>query len=166
MPLIFFLVCCLFSGCSCIVRIWDATFSDWPERPCRAVARSVNRTLYARVCHDGCASRSPPYYWFLTLAPARSDLGASFLMPLHYGGCAGRAPILWRLRVDYGVRVGGCQWDFYEGCRWPECRIKFPAHCQCASRVVVVGRSVSLHRHQILEWYSRRRNAHQAMISF
>ncbi|MBJ4423301.1 autoinducer 2 import system permease LsrD, partial [Salmonella enterica subsp. enterica serovar Derby] len=28
--------------------------------------------------------------------------------------------------------------------------------------VVVVGRSVSLHRHQILEWYSRRRNAHQA----
>ncbi len=52
-------------------------------------------------------------------------------MPAITAVVLGGANILWRLRVDYGVRVGGAAGGIFysRGYRWPECRIKFPAHC-------------------------------------
>ncbi len=83
-------------------------FPDWPERPCRAVQRDPGEShVVYRVCHDRMRLRyrrriTGFLLWLRTFGSGRLFPDAG-----HYGGCAGRRQYLWRLRVDYGVRVGG-----------------------------------------------------------
>ncbi|SUG73312.1 ABC transporter membrane protein [Salmonella enterica subsp. enterica] len=108
MPLIFFLVCCLFfwllmhrthMGRNVFLIGQSARVAQYSAIP-------VNRTLYTVYAMTGCASAIAAVLLVSYFGSARSDLA-----PLpdagHYGGCAGRRQYLWRLRVDYGVRVGG-----------------------------------------------------------
>ncbi len=64
-----------------------------------------------------------------------------------------------------GSRVGGAAGGiFTAGLQMARCRIQISSalSVRYALLLSLVVSEVSLHRHQILEWYSRRRNAHQA----
>lgn len=118
LPIFHFLVfpCRLFF--SCVLSVFLAAhasyaygtqrFSDWPERPCRAVQRDPGEShVVYRVCHDRMRLRDRRRITGFLLWLRTFGSGRLFPDAGHYGGCAGRRQYLWRLRVDYGVRVGG-----------------------------------------------------------
>lgn len=162
---LFFLVCCLFFWLLMHRTYGTQRFPDWPERPCRAVQRDPGEShVVYRVCHDRMRLRDRRRITGFLLWLRTFGSGRLFPDAGHYGGCAGRRQYLWRLRVDYGVRVGGAAGGILQqGLQMAGVPNQISSALSGALLiVVVVGRSVSLHRHQILEWYSRRRNAHQA----
>lgn len=132
MPLIFFLVCCLFfwllmhrthMGRNVFLIGQSARVAQYSAIP-------VNRTLYTVYAMTGCASAIAAVLLVSYFGSARSDLGASFLMPAITAVVLGGANIYGGSGSIMGPRWRRCWWDFYSrGYRWPECRIKFPAHC-------------------------------------
>lgn len=165
MPLIFFLCAVCFLAAHASYAYGTQRFPDWPERPCRAVQRDPGEShVVYRVCHDRMRLRDRRRITGFLLWLRTFGSGRLFPDAGHYGGCAGRRQYLWRLRVDYGVRVGGAAGGILQqGLQMAGVPNQISSALSGALLiVVVVGRSVSLHRHQILEWYSRRRNAHQA----
>ncbi len=162
MPLIFFLCAVCFLAAHASHAYGTQRFPDWPERPCRAVQRSVNRTLYTVYAMTGCASAIAAVLLVSYFGSARSDLGASFLMPAITAVVLGGANIYGGSGSIMGC-VGALVGFLQQGLQMAGVPNQISSALSGALLiVVVVGRSVSLHRHQILEWYSRRRNAHQA----
>ncbi len=109
MPLIFFLcVLSVFLAAHASHAYGTQRFPDWPERPCRAVQRDPGEShVVYRVCHDRMRLRDRRRITGFLLWLRTFGSGRLFPDADHYGGCAGRRQYLWRLRVDYGVRVGG-----------------------------------------------------------
>lgn len=109
MPLIFFLVCCLFFWLLMHrTHMGRNVFLIGQKRPCRAVQRDPGEShVVYRVCHDRMRLRDRRRITGFLLWLRTFGSGRLFPDAGHYGGCAGRRQYLWRLRVDYGVRVGG-----------------------------------------------------------
>ncbi len=90
----------------------------------------VNRTLYTVYAMTGCASAIAAVLLVSYFGSARSDLGASFLMPAITAVVLGGANIYGGSGSIMGSALAALLVGFYSrGYRWPECRIKFPAHC-------------------------------------
>ncbi|MBJ5505528.1 autoinducer 2 ABC transporter permease LsrD, partial [Salmonella enterica subsp. enterica serovar Derby] len=111
-----------------------------------------------------CASAIAAVLLVSYFGSARSDLGASFLMPAITAGVLGGANIYGGPGSIMGSALAALLVGFLQqGLQMAGVPNQISSALSGALLiVVVVGRSVSLHRHQILEWYSRRRNAHQA----
>lgn len=166
MPLIFFLVCCLFfwllmhrthMGRNVFLIGQSARVAQYSAIP-------VNRTLYTVYAMTGCASAIAAVLLVSYFGSARSDLGASFLMPAITAVVLGGANIYGGSGSIMGSALAALLVGFLQqGLQMAGVPNQISSALSGALLiVVVVGRSVSLHRHQILEWYSRRRNAHQA----
>lgn len=164
--LFFFLVCCLFfwllmhrthMGRNVFLIGQSARVAQYSAIP-------VNRTLYTVYAMTGCASAIAAVLLVSYFGSARSDLGASFLMPAITAVVLGGANIYGGSGSIMGSALAALLVGFLQqGLQMAGVPNQISSALSGALLiVVVVGRSVSLHRHQILEWYSRRRNAHQA----
>ncbi|EBY8918197.1 autoinducer 2 ABC transporter permease LsrD [Salmonella enterica subsp. enterica serovar Typhimurium] len=147
MPLIFFLVCCLF--------FWLLMHRTHMGRNVFLIGQSARVAQYSAIA----AVLLVSYF-----GSARSDLGASFLMPAITAVVLGGANIYGGSGSIMGSALAALLVGFLQqGLQMAGVPNQISSALSGALLiVVVVGRSVSLHRHQILEWYSRRRNAHQA----
>lgn len=130
-PLIFFLVCCLFfwllmhrthMGRNVFLIGQSARVAQYSAIP-------VNRTLYTVYAMTGCASSIAAVLLVSYFGSARSDLGASFLMPAITAVVLGGANIYGGSGSIMGSALAALLVGFYSrGYRWLVCRIRFPAH--------------------------------------
>lgn len=127
-------------------------------------ALPVNRTLYTIYAMTGVASAVAAVLLVSYFGSARSDLGSSFLMPAITAVVLGGANIYGGSGSIIGTAVAVLLVGFLQqGLQMAGVPNQISSALSGALLiVVVVGRSVSLHRHQIVEWISRRRTARQA----
>lgn len=127
-------------------------------------ALPVNRTLYTIYAMTGVASAIAAVLLVSYFGSARSDLGSSFLMPAITAVVLGGANIYGGSGSIIGTAVAVLLVGFLQqGLQMAGVPNQISSALSGALLiVVVVGRSVSLHRHQIVEWISRRRTARQA----
>ncbi len=115
----------------------------------------------------GCARYRRRIIGFYFLAP-HVRIWAPFLMPAIIMVVL-EAPIFHGGSVDMGSGVGGAAGGIFTAgaARWPECRIKFPAHCPVRFSLLLslVVPSVSIVT-KSLNLVLRRRNAHQVRFPF
>lgn len=165
-PLIFFLVCCLFFwllmhrthlGRNIFLVGQSARVAQYSAIP-------LNRTLYIIYALTGCASAVAAILLVSYFGSARSDLGASFLMPAITAVVLGGANIYGGSGSILGSAVAVLLVGFLQqGLQMAGVPNQISSALSGALLIVViVGRSVTLHRHQIIEWISRRRAARQA----
>lgn len=124
----------------------------------------VNRTLYTIYAMTGCAAAVAAVLLVSYFGSARSDLGASFLMPAITAVVLGGANIYGGSGSILGSALAALLVGFLQqGLQMAGVPNQISSALSGALLiVVVVGRSISLHRHQILEWISRHRSARQA----
>ncbi|KNC11266.1 hypothetical protein AC791_04875 [Klebsiella sp. RIT-PI-d] len=127
-------------------------------------ALPVNRTLCTLYAMTGVASAVAAVLLVSYFGSARSDLGTSFLMPAITAVVLGGANIYGGSGSMIGTAVAVLLVGFLQqGLQMAGVPNQISSALSGALLiVVVVGRSVSLHRHQIVEWISRRRTARQA----
>ncbi|EQA0632536.1 histidine kinase [Escherichia coli] len=140
-PLIIFLICLL-------ARV--ALYSAIP----------VNRTLCALYAMTGLASAVAAVLLVSYFGSARSDLGASFLMPAITAVVLGGANIYGGSGSIIGTAIAVLLVGYLQqGLQMAGVPNQVSSALSGALLiVVVVGRSVSLHRQQIKEWLARRAN--------
>ena len=117
----------------------------------------VNRTLCALYAMTGLASAVAAMLLVSYFGSARSDLGASFLMPAITAVVLGGANIYGGSGSIIGTAIAVLLVGYLQQ------GLQMPNQVSSALSgalliVVVVGRSVSLHRQQIKEWLARRAN--------
>lgn len=165
-PLIFFLVCGVFFwllmhrthvGRNIFLIGQSARVAQYSALP-------VDRTLYTIYAMAGVASAVAAVLLVSYFGSARSDLGSSFLMPAITAVVLGGANIYGGSGSIIGTAVAVLLVGFLQqGLQMAGVPNQISSALSGALLiVVVVGRSVSLHRHQIVEWISRRRTARQA----
>ncbi len=119
----------------------------------------VNRTLCALYAMTGFASAIAAVLLVSYFGSARSDLGVSFLMPAITAVVLGGANIYGGSGSIIGTAVAALLIGYLQqGLQM----VGVPNQVSSALSgalliIVVVGRSISLHRHQIREWLQRRR---------
>lgn len=123
----------------------------------------VNRTLYALYAMTGFASAVAAVLLVSYFGSARSDLGASFLMPA-ITAVVLAAPISTAARSILGTAIAALLVGYLQqGLQMAGVPNQVSSALSGALLiVVVVGRSVSLHRQQIKDWLARRRAIRQA----
>ncbi|MBY8697998.1 autoinducer 2 ABC transporter permease LsrD [Escherichia coli] len=142
-PLIIFLICLL------VFWLWlhkthagrNVFLIGQSPRVALYSAIPVNRTLCALYAMTGLASAVAAVLLVSYFGSARSDLGASFLMP-----AITAIAVLLVAYLQQGLQMAGVPNQVSS------------ALSGALLIVVVVGRSVSLHRQQIKEWLARRAN--------
>lgn len=165
-PLILFLVCSLFfwllmhrahAGRNIFLLGQSARVAQYSAIP-------VNRTLYMIYAMTGCAAAIAAVLLVSYFASARSDLGASFLMPAITAVVLGGANIYGGSGSIIGTAVAVLLVGFLQqGLQMAGVPNQISSALSGALLIiVVVGRSISLHRHQILAWIVRRRVTRQA----
>ena len=124
----------------------------------------VNRTLYIIYAMTGFSAAIAAILLVSYFGSARSDLGTSFLMPAITAVVLGGANIYGGSGSIIGSAFAVLLVGFLQqGLQMVGVSNQISSALSGALLiVVVVGRSVSLHRYQILEWISRRRHTHQA----
>lgn len=116
----------------------------------------VNRTLCALYAMTGLASAVAAVLLVSYFGSARSDLGASFLMPAITAVVLGGANIYGGSGSIIGTAIAVLLVGYLQMAGVPN-QVS-SALSGALLIVVVVGRSVSLHRQQIKEWLARRAN--------
>ncbi|POP44720.1 autoinducer 2 ABC transporter permease LsrD [Superficieibacter electus] len=165
-PLIFFLACGVFFwllmhrthvGRNIFLIGQSARVAQYSALP-------VNRTLYTIYAMTGVASAIAAVLLVSYFGSARSDLGSSFLMPAITAVVLGGANIYGGSGSMLGTAVAVLLVGFLQqGLQMAGVPNQISSALSGALLiVVVVGRSISLHRHHIVEWISRRRTARQA----
>lgn len=165
-PLILFLVCSLsfwllmhrtHAGRNIFLLGQSARVAQYSAIP-------VNRTLYMIYAMTGCAAAIAAVLLVSYFASARSDLGASFLMPAITAVVLGGANIYGGSGSIIGTAVAVLLVGFLQqGLQMAGVPNQISSALSGALLIiVVVGRSISLHRHQILAWIVRRRVTRQA----
>ncbi len=124
----------------------------------------VNRTLYALYAMTGFASAVAAVLLVSYFGSARSDLGASFLMPAITAVVLGGANIYGGSGSILGTAIAALLVGYLQqGLQMAGVPNQVSSALSGALLiVVVVGRSVSLHRQQIKDWLARRRAIRQA----
>ena len=124
----------------------------------------VNRTLYALYAMTGFASAVAAVLLVSYCGSARSDLGASFLMPAITAVVLGGANIYGGSGSILGTAIAALLVGYLQqGLQMAGVPNQVSSALSGALLiVVVVGRSVSLHRQQIKDWLARRRAIRQA----
>ena len=124
----------------------------------------VNRTLYALYAMTGFASAVAAVLLVSYFGSARSDLGASFLMPAITAVVLGGANIYGGSGSILGTAIAALLVGYLQqGLQMAGVPNQVSSALSGALLiVVVVGRSVSLHRQQIKDWMARRRAIRQA----
>ncbi|AHF78779.1 AI-2 ABC transporter [Sodalis praecaptivus] len=165
-PLIFFLVCVLF--------FWLLMHRTHAGRNVFLIGQSarvalysaipVNRTLYALYAMTGLASAVAAVLLVSYFGSARSDLGSSFLMPAITAVVLGGANIYGGSGSILGTAIAALLVGYLQqGLQMAGVPNQVSSALSGALLiVVVVGRSVSLHRQQIKDWLARRRANRQA----
>ena len=125
-----------------------------------AGAIPVNRTLCALCLMTGLASAVAAVLLVSYFGSARSDLGASFLMPAITAVVLGGANIYGGSGSIIGTAIAVLLVGYLQqGLQMAGVPNQVSSALSGALLiVVVVGRSVSLHRQQIKEWLARRAN--------
>ncbi|HBC8488613.1 TPA: histidine kinase, partial [Escherichia coli] len=120
----------------------------------------VNRTLCALYAMTGLASAVAAVLLVSYFGSARSDLGASFLMPAITAVVLGGANIYGGSGSIIGTAIAVLLVGYLQqGLQMAGVPNQVSSALSGALLiVVVVGRSVSLHRQQIKEWLARRAN--------
>lgn len=166
MPLIFFAVCFfLFWLLMHRTHIGRNIFLiGQSTRVAHYSAIPVNRTLCALYAMTGLASSVAAILLVSYFGSARSDLGASFLMPAITAVVLGGANIYGGSGSIIGTALAALLVGYLQqGLQM----IGIPNQISSALSgalliIVVVGRSISIHRHQIREWLLRQRAIKQA----
>ncbi|WP_058914269.1 autoinducer 2 ABC transporter permease LsrD [Entomohabitans teleogrylli] len=127
-------------------------------------ATPVNRTLYALYAITGLAAAVAATLLVSYFGSARSDLGTSFLMPAITAVVLGGANIYGGSGSIIGTALAALLVGYLQqGLQMAGIPNQISSALSGALLiVVVVGRSISLHRHQIHDWLQRRRTARQA----
>ncbi|HGM5489676.1 TPA: autoinducer 2 ABC transporter permease LsrD [Serratia fonticola] len=165
-PLVFFIVCVLLcwllmhrthSGRNIFLIGQSSRVTQYSAIP-------INRTLCALYAMTGFASAIAAVLLVSYFGSARSDLGASFLMPAITAVVLGGANIYGGSGSIIGTAVAVLLVGYLQqGLQMAGVPNQISSALSGALLiVVVVGRSISLHRHQIKEWLQRRRTIKQA----
>lgn len=133
------------------------------QRVAQYSAIPVNRTLCALYAMTGFASAIAAVLLVSYFGSARSDLGASFLMPAITAVVLGGANIYGGSGSILGTAVAVLLVGYLQqGLQMAGVPNQISSALSGALLIiVVVGRSISLHRHQIREWIQRRSSIHQ-----
>ncbi len=128
----------------------------------------VNRTLCALYAMTGLASAVAAVLLVSYFGSARSDLGASFLMPAITAVVLGGANIYGGSGSIIGTAIAVLLVGYLQqGLQMAGVPNQVSSALSGALLiVVVVGRSVSLHRQQIKEWLARQVNKDKAKVAF
>lgn len=165
-PLVFFIVCVLL--CWLLMHRTHSGRNIFligqSNRVAQYSATPVNRTLCALYAMTGFASAIAAVLLVSYFGSARSDLGASFLMPAITAVVLGGANIYGGSGSIIGTAVAVLLVGYLQqGLQMAGVPNQISSALSGALLiVVVVGRSISLHRHQIREWLQRRRTIKQA----
>ncbi|MGL5387719.1 MAG: autoinducer 2 ABC transporter permease LsrD [Serratia sp. (in: enterobacteria)] len=165
-PLVFFIVCVLL--CWLLMHRTHSGRNIFligqSNRVAQYSAIPVNRTLCALYAMTGLASAIAAVLLVSYFGSARSDLGASFLMPAITAVVLGGANIYGGSGSIIGTAVAVLLVGYLQqGLQMAGVPNQISSALSGALLiVVVVGRSISLHRHQIREWLQRRRTIKQA----
>lgn len=161
-PLIIFLICLL------VFWLWlhkthagrNVFLIGQSPRVALYSAIPVNRTLCALYAMTGLASAVAAVLLVSYFGSARSDLGASFLMPAITAVVLGGANIYGGSGAIIGTAIAVLLVGYLQqGLQMAGVPNQVSSALSGALLiVVVVGRSVSLHRQQIKEWLARRAN--------
>ncbi|EPD7534753.1 ABC transporter permease subunit, partial [Escherichia coli] len=161
-PLIIFLICLL------VFWLWlhkthagrNVFLIGQSPRVALYSAITVNRTLCALYAMTGLASAVAAVLLVSYFGSARSDLGASFLMPAITAVVLGGANIYGGSGSIIGTAIAVLLVGYLQqGLQMAGVPNQVSSALSGALLiVVVVGRSVSLHRQQIKEWLARRAN--------
>lgn len=165
-PLVFFIVCVLLcwlllhrthSGRNIFLIGQSSRVTQYSAIP-------INRTLCALYAMTGFASAIAAVLLVSYFGSARSDLGAAFLMPAITAVVLGGANIYGGSGSIIGTAVAVLLVGYLQqGLQMAGVPNQISSALSGALLiVVVVGRSISLHRHQIREWLQRRRSIKQA----
>lgn len=165
-PLVFFIVCVLL--CWLLMHRTHSGRNIFligqSNRVTQYSAIPINRTLCALYAMTGLASAIAAVLLVSYFGSARSDLGASFLMPAITAVVLGGANIYGGSGSIIGTAVAVLLVGYLQqGLQMAGVPNQISSALSGALLiVVVVGRSISLHRHQIREWLQRRRTIKQA----
>lgn len=165
-PLVFFIVCVLL--CWLLMHRTHSGRNIFligqSNRVAQYSAIPVNRTLCALYAMTGLASAIAAVLLVSYFGSARSDLGASFLMPAITAVVLGGANIYGGSGSIIGTAVAVLLVGYLQqGLQMAGVPNQISSALSGALLiVVVVGRSISLHRHQIREWLQRRRTIKRA----
>ncbi|EPN0669381.1 autoinducer 2 ABC transporter permease LsrD [Escherichia coli] len=172
-PLIIFLICLpvpliIFLICLLVFWLWlhkthagrNVFLIGQSPRVALYSAIPVNRTLCALYAMTGLASAVAAVLLVSYFGSARSDLGASFLMPAITAVVLGGANIYGGSGAIIGTAIAVLLVGYLQqGLQMAGVPNQVSSALSGALLiVVVVGRSVSLHRQQIKEWLARRAN--------
>lgn len=165
-PLAFFIVCVLL--CWLLVHRTHSGRNIFligqSNRVAQYSAIPVNRTLCALYAMTGFAAAIAAVLLVSYFGSARSDLGASFLMPAITAVVLGGANIYGGSGSIIGTAVAVLLVGYLQqGLQMAGVPNQISSALSGALLIiVVVGRSISLHRHQIREWLQRRHTIKQA----
>ncbi|MBE0149044.1 autoinducer 2 ABC transporter permease LsrD [Serratia sp. PL7] len=164
-PLTFFMVCVLL--CWLLMHRTHAGRNIFligqSQRVAQYSAIPVNRTLCALYAMTGFASAIAAVLLVSYFGSARSDLGTSFLMPAITAVVLGGANIYGGSGSILGTAVAVLLVGYLQqGLQMAGVPNQISSALSGALLIIVVmGRSISLHRHQIREWLQRQRSTHQ-----